>query len=285
MGKQWTVGLGEHTNVNHDATMPMKSNLRNATKFICFAFGLFLATAASVCAQSNVYSGNVVGYANITFLAGDNLFGNPLDFEVTDSSQLVSANSLNNIFTIAADGSALYKWDSTARQFLTPSIFHDGSWSINYDLAPGEGALLRAPSPFVNTFVGTVLTGPGPADINPPIPPSRGDGFYLLSSLFPASARTFQDVIARAPNEGESVTFLDAHTQNYSTTTFHQGAWDNGDPALEIAGAAFYNLGGVQMNLELVGIPEPGTGALALAAFFLFSLRRCLPRARVPSSR
>jgi hypothetical protein len=124
------------------------------------------------------------------------------------------------------DGSILTKWDSQAHQFLPSSIFSGGSWSINYDLAPGAGALFHATAAFTNTFVGTVLVGPGggPGDITPPTPPVLGSGLFLLSSLFPASGRTFQNMIGRDPHEGEWVRLLDTASQTYFTTTYTQTA-------------------------------------------------------------
>src|SRR5689334_7318535 len=105
-----------------------------AAKLLLTALALWIGGAGPVLAQ--VYTINIVGYVNLPFVAGNNLIGNPLD---------QPDNSLNNIFSLSTvpDGSTLTKWDAQAHQFLPSSIFSGGSWSINYDLAPGEGALFH----------------------------------------------------------------------------------------------------------------------------------------------
>jgi hypothetical protein len=86
----------------------------------------------------------------------------------------------------------------------------------------------------------------------------------LLSCYIPIAPATFYDVVRRDPLNGESVTSLNALTQIFSTTTFENGSWDNGDPSLNIGQSAIF-------NLEVVPEPEVlsllGAGAVLLAAF------------------
>ncbi len=68
--------------------------------------------------------------------------------------------------------------------------------------------------------------------------------------------------MGRDPQNGESVTLLDAVSQTYTTTVFENGVWDNGTPILNIGQSAFFNL---------EPVPEPavynlvGAGLLLLA--------------------
>jgi hypothetical protein len=221
---------------------------------IGFCFGL-IGFCVSAGAQP-VFSTNIVGYMNLPFYAGDNLFANQL-------SQ--SNNSLNAILqTGVPEGATFAEWDSTSLQYLPASSYDTNSgWSINYALTYGQGALLNAPSAFTNTFAGEVWPGMnlfGP--YNPPL--VSGSGTLLLSCYVPIAPATFYDVVGRDPQNGESVTILDALSQISTTTTFENGAWNNGDPLLNVGESAFFNL---------EPIPEPeilslfGAGVVSLLAF------------------
>ncbi len=221
-------------------------------------------------AQSNVTSINIVGYVNIPFRPGDNLFGNPLQGQTN--------NLLSSIIPTAPVGTTVSLWNSTAHQFTTTSTFQGGGWSLDFDLAPGQGALLHTGTLFTNTFLGTVLapdgsifTDSGP--VNPPPPFAGPDGTYLLSSKFPNTLSAtngfpvFNYILGRAPLAGEQFTTLDPATQLYHTTTFVSGAWDNGDPVLSLGSSAFFNIGPV-------AVPEPSVLALAMAGIALRMVRR-----------
>jgi hypothetical protein len=206
-----------------------------------------------------------VGYVNIFFLPGDTLFGNPLEN---------APNQLTSLFPSAPNGATVSIWNSGSQQFSPASTYHLGSgWDVNYQIPVGAGALLHTATLFTNTFVGNVLTGPGPEEINPPTPPALGPGLYLLSSLFPANARTFHDMIGRDPVEGEFVRRLNALTQTYSLTTFHDGAWDNGTPTLDVGQAAFFEL------VAPLAVPEPSILTfLGVSAVAMIAIRRKRPK-------
>src|SRR5580693_2766172 len=93
---------------------------------------------------------NIVGYVNLTFQTGANWFANPL------LSTAQGGDSLDTIMPTAPDGTTVSLWNPTADQFTTTSTFDNGAWSDNLVLDPGTGALLNAPSQFVNTFTGSV---------------------------------------------------------------------------------------------------------------------------------
>jgi hypothetical protein len=86
--------------------------------------------------KAQVFPVDPVGYANLSLSMGQSLIGNPFDAE---------DNSLNGIFDPLSvpQGTMLTKWDAANGQYLPTSVFTSGSWSINYMLPPGEGALLN----------------------------------------------------------------------------------------------------------------------------------------------
>jgi hypothetical protein len=142
--------------------------------------------------------------------------------------------------------------------------------------------LLHTPSDFINTFTGEVLDFNGsPYDgiqLHEPPPFAGPNGLYLFSSKAPAALSghvfdpingplaVFQAIIGRDPQQGEQVTTLNPLTQIYTTTTFMNGAWNNGDPSLAVGQAAMFNIGPV---------PEPsGVSLLALGLGMLSLARR-----------
>lgn len=217
--------------------------------------------------QSNVYSINVVGYINRPILPGYNLVANQLIGNVD--------NTINNVFLGVADGTTFTKWDSTANSFLPSSVFDLGSqtWSINYTLNLGEGALVNSPSLTTNTFVGGVANYTNVVDLGPgglPWSPNYANGLHLIASPSPVGGPVsvmFDKVTGRAAQAGESVSILDEASQTYITATFDGFSWDN-DPNLPVAHAAWFNLGPVN-------VPEPSSMALVGLAFgALVAVRR-----------
>ena len=176
---------------------------------------------------------------------------------------------MNTIFNLnIPQGTNFTKWDAALAQYLPSSTYDiNRGWSINYNLGYGEGGLLQSPSQFTNTLVGSIWSGfNDSAAFVPPV--VSNSGLLLLSCYIPIPSATFYNVVGREPQNGESVSTLDAISQIVITTTFQNGVWDNGDPSLGIGQSAFF-------NLETA--PEPPTLALlGLGLFLLHSLRRRL---------
>jgi len=210
---------------------------------------------------AQVYSQNIVGYINQVLYAGNNLIANQLDN---------GDDTLNTLFTNSTpEGATFTKWDAASVQFLPLSTYDVSSgWSINYDLNFGEGGLFDSPSTFTNLFVGSVSPSfVPPAAFTPPL--VSGTGKQLLSCVVPIDA-SFFDVVGRDPANGDYVTTLNPLTQQETTTTFLNGAWDNGDPLLAVGQSAFFGLGDSPSP-----VPEPATCALLGAGMIaLTSLRR-----------
>ena len=250
----------------------------------------FFSTAMS--AQSE-YSTYAVGYVNYQFLPGDNLFGIPV--QPSDGLDNALVNQVGSLFENPPDGTTLSIWNPAARAYDQTSVYSQVSgWSKNLTLNLGQGALLHTPSAFVNTFVGDVMAPDGtrwaldtPLSAHLPQAYAGPGGLYLLSSKAPLNVLSSPDypvftyILGRDPRPGEQVTWLDAATQIYETTTFSGGHWDNGDPTLTIGGAAFFNLGS---ESALVAIPEPTTVSLGLFSMvILVAFRRWFPGGNIAS--
>lgn len=220
-------------------------------------FGLLCGLGFGVSVHAQIFGPGIVGYINDVLYPGDNLIANQLSN---------SNNTLNAIFgPNVPEGTGFTKWDSAARQFLPISTYDTNSgWSINYTLTFGEGGLLHTTTTFTNTFVGGVWSGyDGISPFEPPLINSYG--LLLLSCYIPIAPATFDDVVGRDPQNGESVTILNAATQQSTLTTFANGVWSNGDPVLALGQSAFYSL---------LPVPEPGTLGLLAAGAVLFAVFR-----------
>src|ERR1039457_2206695 len=232
-------------------------NQKNFLAAGCLGLICALGFCGSVRAQ--VFTSNIVGYVNEPLYVGNNLIANQLG---------TGNDTLNNLFYYhIPEGTTFTLWNASLVQFMPLSTYDTNSgWSINYGLTYGEGGELNTPSPFTNTFAGTVWAGYG--GVGPYHPPLvSGSGLMLLSCYIPIGA-TFFDVVGRDPQNGESVTLLNALTQISTTTTFESGTWSNGDPLLNVGQSAFFNL-----EPATAPTPEPfastllGAGLLLLAAF------------------
>ncbi len=239
----------------------MKLSKRNIALLSAYAFA-----AATVSAQSSVYSTNIVGYYNLDISHGDNLIANQLGSSPD--------NTLDSVLTAGVvAGSTFSEWDPASNQLLPASSYNGATWSINYTLGPdGTGGVLNSPSTAVVTLVGNVFNAILPVN-GPPIytfdPPNRGPGSYLLSLATPVQEdSTFLNIVGRAPHAGDSVVTLDGPTQIYSTNRFNGSAWSDGDPLLAVGQAAYFNL---------APVPEPSALVLSgfsVTAFWIFRRRK-----------
>ncbi len=242
---------------------------------------LGLVAARQAAAQGNVYTPpwSLVGDIGLSFVQGDNWLGDSLFVDPPDPLN----NTLDLVLPSGVPGGTTIKeWDPISDAYTTLSVFNSQSgWSINYTLAPGDGAVLNAPSAFNVTFWGIVLDdfeefvyneGNPASDWLPPA--INTPGTFLLSCEVPIDQAPFQQVVGRDPLDGESVEQWNAASQTDSTTTYEGGTWSNGAPALAVGEAALFTL-----------VPEPGTitllGAAAAAGLACVWRRRGRSRARV----
>ena len=228
---------------------------------IAKVLALSVLVGLATSAHCQTYSQNIVGYINQTLYTGNNYMANQLSN---------SNNTLNAIFApgVVPEGTTFTEWNPATDQFLPNSVYDTTTgWSIDYTLTYGQGGLLDTPTTFVNTFVGSVWSGFNLDSTF--VPPQVGSGTLLLSCWVPIGDATFYDVVGRNPLNSESVTFLDAATQTYTTTTFEDGIWSNGAPLLNVGEAAFFSLEPVIMP-----VPEPATyGLLGVGLTVLMAVR------------
>ncbi len=227
-----------------------------------------IAAMVTSAANGQIYSQNIVGYINLGLYSGTNYIANQLDNG--------EGNTLDTLFTASSsttavpEGTMFTEWNPTTDQFLPVSTYDTvNGWSINYALTYGEGGMLVTPMLFSNAFVGSVSSAltdiPGQSGVFTP-PLVTGTGLQLLSCVVPFDDATFYDVVGRDPQNGEYVTMFDAADQSVTTTTFEDGAWNNGTPELDVGESAFF---------YLEPVPEPSAVALAsLGAVGLWMWRR-----------
>lgn len=220
---------------------------------------LVLLAVALTTAATHVYGQVVVGYVNVP-LQGTTLFSNPL---------LNDANDLAALFgNQTPEGTTISLWNSTSRTFDVTSQFLGGAWTVDLTLMPGMGARLITPSPFTNTFVGSVLNHNGSLfhlgdTFAPPPPFVAPDGVYLLGDKAPIASSgsdIFLNVLGRAPNFGEQFTGSDGVVCTY----LGGGVWDH-TPSLSVGGAGFFSI---------IAVPEPSVAAVGLVGLVVLGIVR-----------
>jgi len=177
--------------------------MRTKTLAVCAA--LTAAGAISAMAQtSNVYSLNIVGYANVKITAGNGFYANPFDNggnnNATNIFQLAPLddggsnpnNLLNSFYVLVFNGAGYnqfyYENDFTANNV---GAGYNG-WAVDANpsapanppvLDPGTGFIINNLGPvYTNTFVGNVVPAPGATNTL-----SIGPGNHLIGSPTPVS--------------------------------------------------------------------------------------------------
>ena len=199
------------------------------TKTLLIAAATLAATVISSQAQSNVYSANIVGYANVVINGGGyTQIANPLN---------AASNSIANVVTLQG-GEVIYIWNQGTNNDVGyyvyvyeagaqsggygPSDWIDGGGvTIPNDLgdpqglgmgnfvtspvlAPGQAAFVYEPnSTFTNTFVGTVIT----SNTNNPTRISGG-GYSLISSAVPVSGDLQTNSATALPLQGGEIVYV-----------------------------------------------------------------------------
>ena len=215
---------------------------------------LAMATLGALPGRAQVYSSNVVGYVNV-FLT------NGYTFVVSQLSY--TNNGLIYLFHQPPENSRVFAWDVTNQVFLPPAVFNSGSWTTNYDLPPGRGFIVYSPSPWTNTFVGTVLQGSLSQFV------AGSNRLSLLGSMVPLVGRISTD-LDFPKLEGCDVHLFRPETQTFSDpfTYYTNHGWfdpkgmaESGEPAIRIAESFLIQNPGPPTNWTttfIVNRPPPG---------------------------
>jgi len=154
------------------------------TKAVLCAAALAAGAFTSM-AQSNVYSLNIVGYANVKVNAGNFTYANPLDLDGT--------NNADNVLAALPDASIVAIWTGSSFQtYWVENVGDPGGrwWTDSSDsvhatiplLPPGKGFYINPGAVYTNTFVGNVVPAPGATNSL-----AIGAGNSLIGSPLPVS--------------------------------------------------------------------------------------------------
>jgi len=182
------------------------------TKTLLTAAAALAATVIS--SEAQVYSANVVGYANVVLQGGYNLVANPFD----DGN----GNNLTNLInpSLLPAKSSVTTFNTGLQIFNGAITGGGGSWNGNTVIPPGTGFFIKngtAASPTVtNTFVGTVVAPVGSSATNGLVL-----NYTLVGSQVPyAGANLFTDTNINLVNSGlagkSSVTTWNPSLQLYN---------------------------------------------------------------------
>jgi len=228
-----------------------------------------LAAGVATSMAQNVYSLNIVGYANVPIPVGFTYHSNPFNTGVTNGANEVIPNVGDGINTTVLDGTEIHEWtgtgfrvsvmDSLTADTTTGFTDRNGSPVPIPVLGSGKGYLINNPNASNNvTYVGTVRTGtnvltfpgnPHPYASGSPLP-LAGTPFDLgwtngppdgITGLGPVDGVEIQTLV-RAPNgqgAGYLVRVFDSLTVD--TTTGFTDRNGNPQPAPQIAvGQGFF---------------------------------------------
>jgi hypothetical protein len=208
--------------------------------------------------KSQVFSGNIVGYANIAMPIGLGLVCNPFNVDGTNNLNTVMTNS-----TVPA-GTQVYLWNVTNQAFTLPATFSavSDAWfnpdfvtlATNYLLSPGRGFVVASPSPWLMTFVGIVEQGTLTNFI------AGTNKFSLVGNLPPVAgqlgANAAKTIFFPGLDGADAFTF-NTNSQSYSDayTYFQNFGWfdpahlvDTNGPALAVAQSFFVQNPGPDTN-------------------------------------
>jgi hypothetical protein len=143
------------------------------TKSLIIAAAALVAGLVSVQAQ-NVYSQNIVGYANVQVKPGFNLMANPFDDGLGN-------NSTNLVPPNLAGGSRIYIYKA-GTGYLSALKKATGAWGGNFVIPPGNGYFILCSNvvSLTNTYVGNVF-GAVPGSVTN----TFQGGYNLVGSPYP----------------------------------------------------------------------------------------------------
>jgi len=208
-------------------------------------------SGASLMAQTNVYSLNVVGYINVTCYPGFNMIADQLQ---------ATNNTLAGLIVDSSgylDGVTIYKWNgsSYALDFAdsgAPPSYWDNGGTIT--LNPGEAAWLKNPfhTNITLTFVGTVpqgtlttpILGPGKFTMVSSQVPEAGDlvtGLGFTNSSGAGLNNNGDKVYVWNVNPTTGAGAYTVYTSDFGGGSGYQQNWDPpGDPQVAVGQGFWY---------------------------------------------
>lgn len=200
------------------------------TKALLLAAALTAAGIASIQAQSNVYSINVVGYVNVVCSNGYTLVNTPL---------VPSNNTLTNLLdAYVPNGNSVLIFSGGGYQTFIKDEF-DGTWNgANTPLPNGTGYFVRnlSTTPFTITYVGEVPQGSVSNNLAP--------GYSIVGSKVP-QAGAVED-LGIVPGLGDSVLryinggFVTSINDEFDNTWGGGGADPAKGPSVAVGQGFFY---------------------------------------------
>jgi len=183
---------------------------------------LLIAAAALavgvISSQAQVYSQNIVGYANIKLNTGYNIVVNQFNCGVS--------NGANEIFPSVADGTTFLQWNGTGYTYsikdssAPPAIWYMSDYSTPTNppiISPGTAVFVQVGAVVTNTMVGTVVPNSGSTYTN-----SLVAGYNLIGSAIPVGGSLTNSLFAFTPPDG--TTMLQYNGAGYTYNIFDQSA-------------------------------------------------------------
>ncbi len=231
----------------------VKHKLQNMRTKTLLGLAVLAASAATVVAQNNVYSLNIVGYVNVPVPAaqGGNpsfvLIGNPLKASPDNTVGTVLGSQL-------PANASLLAWDGST---FIENLYAGGGvagWDdATVDISPGRGFFIKNPTTtaFNITFVGEVLAG---LQTN-----SMTGAFSLVSPKVPVAGDLSTDTHLNLTNAVANDSLLKWDGSTYIENFYAgggPGGWDS-PPTVVVAEGFFYKQAGAAhtVNWVTVGFP------------------------------
>jgi hypothetical protein len=207
------------------------------TKSLLIAAAALVVGLVSANAQ-NVYSQNVVGYANIPLTNGFNLVCNSFDFDgsgTNNSVYTVCGTNMPNLSKVYAFWNTTGSYSNST--YLTSTKQWGGSNGVRVAMNPGNGFFLQIPAtavlPQTLTTVGNVLVGTNSVFLNV-------GNFQIVGSALPIGGSLKTNLTYNAANL-DKVYQWQAGAQTYAAKTYltATGRWGGGDVFPKV-GEAFW---------------------------------------------
>jgi len=163
-----------------------------------------------VSSQAQVYSQNIVGYANVVITGNQyNMLTVPFDSGVSNGANEVFSGNYALNPGYLPDGTILFRWNGTgfvANVYDTgvgadANNWYNGDESATADtpvLLPGQGFFLFPPANFTNLYAGTVAVNSGGSNVMT----LTGNQYNMVGCVVPAAGVVSNSVINMYPPDG-----------------------------------------------------------------------------------